>query len=320
MNAGPDRTVRMLSGWLAVAVVFELVVLRTGTRTLIHIPGLGRFDISIGALSELGRFGYYLALVLVISTLIYVGWRSWARGTIAGRLVGGAAWSFIVIGLLGRFGVVPMATVTWLSLLLMVVVLVAGWSGARSIPVAFFVIASISASWSVLGQASGGGLSGPAVDTAVVVAEAGLILAGVSTPLLVRGRVTKPALVAGLVSVVVVAAGLSVGGSTLAILTLWNLGVPGWFAPIAHALALGGMVLTSWSAIADRDAITACGVLLILAGGVAPISTYQTALALTAVILLGFVGSETRRAGTPEEVGSEDGTLVPETGELVALS
>lgn len=307
-------TLRILSIWLMIAVLVELTLLRTGTRTLIHIPGLGRYDVSIGVLSEVGRLAFYLAVVLVVATLTYLGWICLATHSTAGRLVGAFTWAFIVIAGLGRLGVVTEATVAWSALALMIGVLTATWGGARSLPVAFFVVASSFATWSVLGQGDGGGLSGQAVDTAVVLAEAFLILTGVSAPLLVRGKATKSALIAGLATVFVVAAGFSVGGSTLAILTLWNLGVPGWFAPIAYGIALGGLVFTLWSAIANRMIPTACAIVLIVGGGVGPISTYQTALAMTAVILLGVT-----RLESDEEPESPAPSSQTDTRELVPL-
>lgn len=119
----------------------------------------------------------------------------------------------------------------------------------------------------------------------MVVAESLLILAGVTAPLLVRGGVGKSALVAGLVASLAVAAGFSVGGSTLAILALWNLGVPGWFSPLAFGLAFGGLVAAVWSALAAQERLTAVSIGLLVAGGVGTISTYQTGLVLAAIAI-----------------------------------
>jgi hypothetical protein len=77
------------------------------------------------------------------------------------------------------------------------------------------------------------------------------------------------------------------GASTLSILVLWNLGVPGWLPGIAYALALGSLVATLLSALASGRRLTAIGLVLLVAGGIGTISTYQTGLVLTAVLLLG---------------------------------
>jgi hypothetical protein len=101
---------------------------------------------------------------------------------------------------------------------------------------------------------------------------------------------------------VLVAAAFAGGASTLSIMVLWNLGVPGWLPGIAFALAFGGIVTAVWSAMASGDRVTAIGIVLLLGGGVGLISTYQTGLALAAILLL----AEPRTMGQERtvEVGS----------------
>lgn len=280
------ETTEFLARWLLVAVVVELVLLRTGTRTLIHIPGLGRFDVSIGALAEVGRFAYYLAVVLVISALIYVALALWPGG-LSSRALSALTFFFIVAAAAGRLGALSGSVVASLSLLILMATALLTWSGIRSIPVVLFVAASAIAGWSVIGQGTGGGIPGNWVDVAIVVSEALVIVAGVATPLMVAGRTTRWAFVAGLIAFVVVMVGLTVGGSTLSILLLWNLGVPGWFSPIAFGLAFGGVVTALWSALRNGETLTAVSIVLLFAAGVGAISTYQSALALAAVLLFG---------------------------------
>ncbi len=316
-RAASNSILRLLSGWLGLVVIVELVLLRTGTRTLIHIPGLGRFDTSIGMLSEAGRLAYYLAVVLVVAVLVYLGRMTWTGGTLAGRVLAGVVSVFLVTSLLGRIGVATPSVVAWMSVMVLVAVLALTWRGAQSVPVAAFVAASVSASWSILGQGLGPGISGPTVDFAVVLAEGLLLLALATTPLVVLGKVKTSAVVAGAAVFVLVGAGFWAGGSTLSILTLWNLGVPGWFSPIAYGFAFGGLVIALGSALADRRVTIAAGLLLLIAGGVGPISTYQTALALTAVILLGLAVGTTGPASVPEvdddetAFGAGGGDLIP---------
>lgn len=278
-------TVRILSGALGVVALIELTLLRTGTRTLIHIPGLGRFDVSIGILSEVGRLAYYFSVVLLVSTLAYIGYSLWRVDTLPTRVASAFAIFFLLGAAAGRIGVVAVPVVGWGSLIATIVIAAIAWRGIRSIPIGLFVASWSLAAWSILGQGAGGGLSGRSVDVSVVVAESLLILAGVAAPLLVRGGVGKPGLVAGLVAFLAVAGGFSAGGSTLAILALWNLGVPGWFSPLAFGLAFGGLVAAVWSAMAAQERLTAVSIALLVAGGVGTISTYQTGLVLAAIAI-----------------------------------
>ncbi|HEY4606071.1 MAG TPA: hypothetical protein VIH55_00365, partial [Acidimicrobiia bacterium] len=77
-----------LPGLLGFVVVVELVLLRTGTRTLIHIPGLGRFESQIGLLAEVGRLAYYLAVVLAVATLAALAYHG-LRAKTRRHMVGG---------------------------------------------------------------------------------------------------------------------------------------------------------------------------------------------------------------------------------------
>ncbi|HSM45627.1 MAG TPA: hypothetical protein VK969_11480 [Acidimicrobiia bacterium] len=287
VRALPDTTLRPLAGWLGIVVLAELVLLRSGTRTLIHIPGLGDFETTIGLVSEVGRFAYYLSVVLVIVVLGYIVHAGWSARTRTGSVVGGLVAMFLLAAFLGRVGVIPVSAVGWVSLAVIFGLLLATGAGARSVPVALFVAAWAFASWSVLGQELGGGISGRAVDVATVAAEGLLLVALASTPLLASGRIPRAAIVAGSAVFVLVTAGFQAGGATLSILTLWNLGVPGWFPPVTYGLAFGGLTVALWSSLAARNSVTACGLVLMVGSGVGPISTYQTSLAVVAVVFLG---------------------------------
>lgn len=278
-------TLRILAGSLGLVALVELVLLRSGTRTLVHIPGLGRYDVSIGLLSEVGRLAYYFSVVLLVSTLVYLAVWLWRVDTLSARAASVFTTLFLLVAGAGRIDVLTVPVVGWCSLIATVAVATITWTGVRSIPIGLFTASWAIAAWSVLGQGVGGGLSGRSVDVSIVVAESLLILGGVTAPLLVRRGVGRPAVMAGLVAFLVVAAGFSVGGSTLAILALWNLGVPGWFSPLAFGLAFGGLVTATWSALAAHERLTAVSIGLLVAGGVGTISTYQTGLVLAAIAL-----------------------------------
>ena len=307
-------TLRILAGSLGVVALVELVLLRSGTRTLVHIPGLGRYDVSIGVLNEVGRLAYYLSVVLLVATLGYLAVWLWRMGTSLSRAIGFLVALSILVVAAGRIGILAPSAVGWYSMGAVAGMAAIGWRGIRSIPLALFAGSWVVAAWSVLGQGSGGGISVRSVDTSVIVAEALLILAGVTAPLLVSRRVTTPAVLAGFAAFLVVAAGFSIGGSTAAILTLWNLGVPGWFSPLAFGLAFGGLVIATWSALAAGERVTAASIGLLVAGGVGMISTYQTGLVLAAFTIVyagtlagDWTGRRSRPDDDPDIVSSRSG-------------
>lgn len=309
MPMSRSHTLRMLSFWLGTTVVVELVLLRTGTRTLIHIPGLGRYDLSIGILTEAGRFAYYLATLLVVFVLVYLTRSLWLARRPWDRTVATLIGMFLLFAALGRMGWLGSSTVGWLSLCVLIGLTAVTWRGVRSTPVVLFVAASVAAAFSVLGQGSGGGVSGQTVDTSILVAEALWILSGVTSPLLITGKVPKGAWVACVAVFTIMAAGFSIGGSTLAILTLWNFGVPGWFPPLAYGMAFAGLTATLWATIVNRQTLTSIGVILMVGGGVGMISTYQTALAVAAVTMLGLADTRacvTERSGSAESEPSSE--------------
>ena len=272
---------------LGVLALAELVLLRTGTRTLIHIPGLGRFETPIRILAEVGRFAYYLAVVSLVTTLAVLAYHG-LRTRIPRQVAGGiGALGFLAVAGAGRLGLLSAPVVAWCSLVVLVVLTAAVWRGFRTLPIGFFVLGWVAAGWTILGQGAGGGLSGRQVDGLMLTAEISLILAAITAPLLLKGPPYRLAVLAGLGVAVVSAAAFASGSSTLSILVLWNLGVPGWLPGVAYSLALGSVVATLWSAFASGQRLTVIGLVLLAAGGIGTISTYQTALVLTAVLLLG---------------------------------
>lgn len=73
-SSSPHRKVG-LRWLLAVSVLVELLLLRTATRTLIHIPGIAGFESPVRAIAEVGRFAYYLAVVSLVATLVILGFQ-----------------------------------------------------------------------------------------------------------------------------------------------------------------------------------------------------------------------------------------------------
>ena len=280
------RKLAGISGLLGIAVLGELVLLRVGTRTLVHIPGLGRYEAPISILAELGRFAYYLAVVCLVTTLTLLAYQGLRIRTPRFVVIGIGVLGFLAAAWAGRLGLISASIVGWSSIAVLVMVCAASWGGRRTIPIVFFVVGWVAAGWTVLGQGAGGGLSGTQVDGFMLAAEVSLTLSAITVPLLLKGPPSKPAILAGLGAAVVSAGAFVSGSSTLAILVLWNLGVPGWLPGLAYSLALGSLVATLWSAYSSGQRSTAIGLVLLAAGGIGTISTYQTGLVLTGVLLL----------------------------------
>jgi len=65
---------------LAVASVIELLILRTFTRTAIHIPGITALREPYEVLSFGGRYAYFVAVTLLLFAVPAAAWTLWSRG------------------------------------------------------------------------------------------------------------------------------------------------------------------------------------------------------------------------------------------------
>ena len=282
----PKTADRPLLTALAGVAVVELVLLRLGTRTLIHIPGLGRFEDPIHIVAEVGRFAYYLAVVLLLSTLVTLAYRGFQERSLQSSGNGAVVVGFLLVAGAGRLEMIPPPWVGGYATLAMVIVLVFGWKGWRSVPLLMFVVAALAAGWSALGQEFGAGFAVDQVDTLLLVAELALVLAGITSLLLLNQRPSRSVLLGGVATTVLFTTILVAANSTMSILLLWTAGVPGWLPAISYGVALGGLVITGWSALSTGQWSVGLGLVLLAAGGVGMISTYQSGLVLAGLLLI----------------------------------
>ncbi|MEE9184740.1 MAG: hypothetical protein V3U39_09755, partial [Acidimicrobiia bacterium] len=229
-------------------------------------------------------------------------------------LAGSAAVGFLLVAGAGRFGVISLSVVGWSLSAVLAVAVITGWAGWRSVPLALFALGVVSAGWSALGQGAGGGLTGRQVDILIVVAELAVVSAGLTAPFLLEERPGRRALLIGLGAAAAATAILSVGASTVWILGLWTLGLPGWLPGIVYALAFGGLATTWWSAFDSGQWNVGVGVFLMTAGGVGTISTYQSGLVLAGVLIVGELVTRPKPSVTTAE-----GLVTPALGEGVPL-
>jgi hypothetical protein len=275
---------------LTLATLIELLLLRTVTRTLVHVPGTERFEVPIRLLAEAGRLAYYVAAVSLVAALALLAMVGFSSRITRQVLTGATVVVFITAAAAGRVEVLPWRVVGWVILAILVLAALSGWRGRRSWPVGMFVVASVTAGVSVIGQTEGSGLTGGQVDSLVWASELALVAAGLMTPLLLKHAPGKMAWVVGALAAAVAMGAFTSGASTVTILVLWNVGVPGWLPGMAYALAFGSLSATVWSAVVRAENSVAIGVVLLAAGGVGLISTYQTSLVLAGLLLLGEFG------------------------------
>src|SRR3990172_1893907 len=226
-NPQTDLATR-IAGPLAILVVAELFLLRLGTRTLIHIPGLEKYETPIRWLAEVGRFAYFAAVVFLIALLIALTVRRFRRSgpfAVMGAL---AALGFLVTALAGRVEWIQPGVVGWVGITALVMALVGAASrGRRALPLAFFTAGAVAAGWSALAQGRGGGLSGGQVDALLIVSEIMVVGFALTAPLLLQRRPSRRAMLVGLGVAVPTALVAAASSSTVSILALWSFGTPG---------------------------------------------------------------------------------------------
>lgn len=271
------------AAWLAAAAVVELVVLRSFTRTAIHIPGMEAMATPYRVLTLAGRFDYYVAAVLVAGCLplaaLALGGRCGKAGLVAAAGIGVFAMTAFATrtGILGEL--LPPALVT---LSLGLIVLAISFVNRRiALALAVYVAAFAFASADALGQAAAQeGL--PELDgrNLLWASEVVAVVAAISLFFAFRvGRDSRSARL-GVGAAVVTALMLIGGASTAKILLLWNQGMTGTLPAIAYAAAVGLITATIVGLAGERRWLTASAVLLIVLGGLGLHSTYQSGLAV----------------------------------------
>lgn len=306
-------------GWLPAATVLaagiELLVLRVLTRTAIHIPGLTDLRFVYVPISETGRYAYYVAVVLVILTLVLMAADLLRGRAVAARAAGAGIALFLLVAALARAGTADALTLDAAALgaALLIAPWVLGERRGRSRFAAALLVAAFAlpAAGAVQEQAAGSG----AVGHDTWLAFAGELLAvgaAIAMPLLVRRPRGRTALVWGTAVGVAVYAGLLINASTTEILMLWNFGLAGYLPSALYAVAAGAATYAIVASWATGHRTTAAAIALMLMGGVGLHSTYQTALVLAGFAVFGAAdqldravdaGRSPLRVGAPRPAG-----------------
>lgn len=275
--AASDATALVLV--LAVASVIELAILRTFTRTAIHIPALEQMQQPYEWLAGTGRYAYFVSLALLLPVLALLAVRV---ASLHHRAKWLAVFSLAVFGLsagLSAAGALSAtalgATTVWTVLLLSSAVGVAlGAPRASAIPAVCLGVAfALSGAYTLLPGFEVHAQPAWLLDGAELFAVAFAL----SLPLVVAGR-DRPAVIAGLCVGCLALAVFLGNGSTSRFLLLWNVGLAGTLPSFVYAAAAGTLSFAAVQLHRSGSVMAGLGVVLLVTGGIGLHSSYQSAL------------------------------------------
>lgn len=288
----PQPAIMFAAAGLAAASAVELLILRTFTRTAIHIPGISALREPYEVLSLGGRYAYFVSVVLLLMAVPVATWALWRGRTPVHRGMALGIGAFAMLSGLAALDVAGRFALDATTSGAMAVVAIGGAVLSRDrragLPIAFFALAFLlSASHTLSQSMAQDGLAAFDTSAALDAAEAAGVAFAISVPLLARGCFDRMAHVVGVAAAAVTfVAFLGNGGATARFLLLWNEGLSGAMPSIAYAVAAGCLSATLVALLRARQGLAAAGLVLLLTGGIGLHSTYQSALALTGMALL----------------------------------
>lgn len=285
---------------LAAVAVFELAVLRTFSRTAIHIPALNQMAKPYEYLSFAGRFAYFLAAVLLVVALLWLVRTCWGARTVTARIGAVVVAGFAVAaaaGASGLAGPVAVDSATLASVMLLTGVVAGsshrGVAAATGLFAAAFAFDGAHTVFQALAQQRGGAVDSGWLLNAGEVAGVGF---AVASPLMVRGRIGRGTWIAAtLVGLMAFGAFVGAGGSTSRILLLWNEGLSGTMPSIAYGIAAAGLTASLVALWRSGQTAFAAALLLLVAGGIGLHNTYQSGLVIAGLATLMVASIEERR-------------------------
>lgn len=275
----PD--IRPLVWILAASAAVELAILRTFTRTAIHIPDIEALRTPYEILTRGGEFAYFLTLCLLLPAAVAAavalqrgGHPQWRLATFA-LVVFAVTWPLVDLGAIspGALDAMTVAAVLGLGTAILLV------SGARSaLPVGGFVAAYAASAFFTLAATGDGAMSVGLQRVLLNMAEIAAVVFACTTPMLLSGSRDRLAIIVAVVTGLLVFGALLGNGSTSRFLLLWNIGLSGSMPSFFYAAAAGGMTYTVLRAMRGGYPLIAAGLVLLVAGGIGLHSTYQSAL------------------------------------------
>lgn len=298
----PEETLSLGEAWrlgfgaLGAAALAELLVLRLGSRTVIHIPGLDSLAGPLTAVSTIGRYLYYVAAVLLVISLA-IGVRALAAApSRAVRLAAAGVVTFGAGAVAGLFGWSLLSAVLTLAGVMLCLPAAAHRSARDRVVLGAFTIAFVAFGLHTLVQlAAQAGYGSLQVTWLLGIGEISALVFALGSPWLTkpaRGRLDRVALGTGvIVAALVGAMGLS-GSSTGQILALWNFGLGGYLPLVAYGAGAGAIAYTGVAMMRAGRRAEAVALLLLVCGGAGLHSTYQTGLVVAGLALFSLAPAE----------------------------
>jgi hypothetical protein len=275
-----------LAPWLAISALIEFLILRTGTRIAIHVPAGEALRAPYLVLAALGRFAFFVALVLVIA-LLAMAFVALIRRTQAPARVAGALLLLFLVAA-AALAIEPAAgPVTAVATALAAAglcVAIATHAGLKpGIPFLLLAVSLAAAAGYAVVQ-SEAALPQSAGEPLLQLAELSGVLFALAAPLLLSRRPAPPSLAFGVLAGLITVGALAAPAASGRIILLWNTGLATNYPVVLYGAAAAALAATLAEALRRRDVSLASALLLIVTGGVGLHSTYQTALVLAACV------------------------------------
>lgn len=270
---------------LGAAAAIELLVLRSFTRTAIHIPALEELAGPYRVVTWFGRFDYYVAVVLLVMALPVAAVALGRVSPRAGVAAGGAVGLFAASAVLARFGAAGDTMTGWLAVasVAAMTLVVAMRAPQRGAALGVYALAFVLAGTSAYAEMRHAG-------NLLWSAEVLAVAAGLAVPLAFGLAYSRAVVVAGVTAGLLIFAMLVGSGPTTRILLLWNEGMTGALPAVAYGAAAAGVAATVVSLYRRGELLAAAGLLLAVMGGIGLHNTYQTGLAVAGLAVLAVAG------------------------------
>lgn len=280
-RAGSPDGFALLMLALAGAAAVELLILRSFTRTAIHIPALQELSGPYRVISAIGRYDYFVAVVLLMGALpacaLMLGRRCGLEGVVASVAVGlfSAAAFLSRQGAIGSEGIALVSTLSILTLASVLFVRNRRIGTVLLLYAAAFTLAALVPF--ARSQSTG---------SALWYSEILVVAAGLASPAALGVPLQRRIVVTVLAATGLSFAFILAGDASVRILMLWNQGVTGSLPPLAYAVAVGGLSGSLVGLFRQRRHLELLGLMLTVIAGIGLHSTYQTGLAVVGIAVL----------------------------------